>query len=115
MKTAQNWTRSNIAATRDLSPTVREFEIRPLDGAPSSYPPGAHLQLQELAGVPAICDCRRGERGLCAMDVLAVQGEIDHRDFFFSPHEKAARQRICVCVSRAVGEITLDSALRPDG
>ena len=61
-----------------------------------------------------ISDCRRGECGLCAMDVLAVQGEIDHRDVFLSAHEKASGQRICVCVSRAAGEITLDSAWRPD-
>ena len=36
-------------------------------------------------------DCRRGECGLCAMDVLAVDGEIDHRDVFLSEHEKAVR------------------------
>ena len=68
----------------------------------------------EQAGVPMIYDCRRGECGLCAMDVLAVQGEIDHRDVFFSVHEKAACKRICVCVSRVTGEITLDSAWRAD-
>ena len=72
------------------------------------------LDALEQAGVPTIYDCRRGECGLCAMDVLAVQGEIDHRDVFLSAHEKAACQRICVCVSRVAGEITLDSAWRPD-
>lgn len=72
------------------------------------------LDALEQAGVPTISDCRRGECGLCAMDVLAVQGEIDHRDVFLSAHEKASGQRICVCVSRAAGEITLDSAWRPD-
>ena len=72
------------------------------------------LDALEQAGVPTISDCRRGECGLCAMDVLAVQGEIDHRDVFLSAHEKASGQRICVCVSRVAGEITLDSAWRPD-
>ena len=72
------------------------------------------LDALEQAGVPTISDCRRGECGLCAMDVLAVQGEIDHRDVFLSAHEKTAGQRICVCVSRVAGEITLDSAWRPD-
>ncbi len=72
------------------------------------------LDALEQAGVPTISDCRRGECGLCAMDVLAVQGEIDHRDVFLSAHEKTACQRICVCVSRVAGEITLDSAWRPD-
>lgn len=72
------------------------------------------LDALEQAGVPTLSDCRRGECGLCAMDVLAVQGEIDHRDVFLSAHEKTAGQRICVCVSRVAGEITLDSAWRPD-
>jgi ferredoxin-NADP reductase len=68
----------------------------------------------EMAGVQAMYDCRRGECGLCAMDVLCVDGEIDHRDVFLSDAEKASNQRICVCVSRVVGEITLDSAYRAD-
>ena len=68
----------------------------------------------EMAGVQAMYGCRRGECGLCAMDVLSVNGEIDHRDVFLSDEEKASNKRICVCVSRVVGEITLDSAYRPD-
>jgi ferredoxin len=72
------------------------------------------LDALELAGVSTIYDCRRGECGLCAMDVLDLHGEIDHRDVFLSSHEKVASQRICVCVSRVAGEITLDSAWRAD-
>ena len=78
------------------------------------------LDCLELEGIQALYDCRRGECGLCAMDVLAVQGEIDHRDVFLSDEEKATNKRICVCVSRVVGaaggvgEITLDSAYRPE-
>ena len=68
----------------------------------------------EMAGVQAMYDCRRGECGLCAMDVLSVDGEIDHRDVFLSDEEKASNKRICVCVSRVVGEIMLDSAYRAD-
>ncbi len=73
------------------------------------------LDALELEGVQALYDCRRGECGLCTMDVLAVNGEIDHRDVFLSDDEKARNKRICVCVSRVVGEITLDSAYRVDG
>ncbi len=72
------------------------------------------LDALELEGVQALYDCRRGECGLCAMDVLAVSGDIDHRDVFLSDAEKAGNKRICVCVSRVVGEITLDSAYRPE-
>lgn len=68
----------------------------------------------EMAGVQAMYGCRRGECGLCAMDVLSVNGEIDHRDVFLSDEEKASNKRICVCVSRVVGEIMLDSAYRAD-
>lgn len=72
------------------------------------------LDAIEMAGVQALSDCRRGECGLCAMDVLAVDGEIDHRDVFLSEHEKQQNKRICVCVSRVLGAVTLDSAYRAE-
>jgi ferredoxin-NADP reductase len=72
------------------------------------------LDALEQAGVQTLSDCKRGECGLCAMDVLAVQGEVDHRDVYLSDAEKQANKRICACVSRVVGDITLDSAWRPD-
>ncbi|WP_076999065.1 PDR/VanB family oxidoreductase [Variovorax sp. KK3] len=75
---------------------------------------GSLLEALEAAGVQALWDCRRGECGLCAMDVLAVDGEIDHRDVFLAEHEKREGRRICACVSRAVGTLTIDSAWRPD-
>ncbi|WP_431106765.1 PDR/VanB family oxidoreductase [Variovorax paradoxus] len=73
------------------------------------------LEALDAAGVETLWDCKRGECGLCAMDVLAVDGEVDHRDVFLSEHEKQAATRICACVSRAVGTLTLDSAYRPEG
>lgn len=72
------------------------------------------LDALEGAGVQTLFDCKRGECGLCAMDVLAVDGTIDHRDVYLSEHEKQANSRICACVSRVVGSVTLDSAWRPD-
>ncbi len=72
------------------------------------------LETLEGAGVMAMYGCRRGECGLCTMDVLALDGEIDHRDVFLSEHEKTANQRICVCVSRVLGTVTLESAYRPE-
>jgi len=72
------------------------------------------LEALDAAGVQTLWDCKRGECGLCAMDVLAVDGEIDHRDVFLSEHEKQSATRICACVSRAVGTLTLDSAYRAD-
>ncbi|PWC84633.1 diguanylate cyclase [Azospirillum sp. TSH100] len=71
------------------------------------------LDALEAAGVELLSDCRRGECGLCAVDILAVDGEVDHRDVFFSESQKAESHRMCACVSRAVGGgITIDTARR---
>lgn len=87
----------------------------PRHGASLTVPAGESLlEALEAAGIEVMSDCRRGECGLCAMDVLAVEGEIDHRDVFLSEHEKQGNRRICACVSRVVGRITLDSAWRPE-
>ncbi len=66
------------------------------------------------AGIDMIHDCRRGECGLCAVDILALDGTIDPRDVFLSAHEKAENRRMCACVSRVVeGSVTVDVGFRP--
>jgi ferredoxin-NADP reductase len=70
------------------------------------------LDALSAAGVATLSNCRRGECGLCAMDVTALQGSIDHRDVFLSAAQKERGDKICVCVSRVTGSITLDSAYR---
>jgi vanillate O-demethylase ferredoxin subunit len=72
------------------------------------------LEALEQAGIEQLYDCQRGECGLCALDVLALDGTIDHRDVFLSAHEKQQNTRLCACVSRVTGSITLDSAWRPE-
>lgn len=95
---------------------AQTFKVRvPRHGMEIVVPVGASLlDALEQAGVQTLSDCRRGECGLCAMDVVGVEGRIDHRDVFLSEEEKHANTRICACVSRAVGTLTLDSAYRPD-
>jgi ferredoxin-NADP reductase len=67
------------------------------------------------AGVEVMSDCRRGECGLCAVDIVAAEGTIDHRDVFFDEHQHAEARKICACVSRlAGGTITIDTGLRQD-
>ncbi len=67
----------------------------------------------EAAGVQVLADCRRGECGLCAMNILECRGTVDHRDVFFSDAEKAENHKLCACVSRVVnGDIAVDTADR---
>jgi dimethylamine monooxygenase subunit B len=67
------------------------------------------------AGVGVLADCRRGECGLCAMDVIAVDGVVDHRDVFLSDAQHEDGGKICACVSRlAGGAITVEPAWRGD-
>ena len=73
------------------------------------------LDALNQAGVETLHDCLRGECGLCAVDVVAVDGEIDHRDVFLSSEEKRSNRRLCACVSRvAGGGIVIDSGYRPE-
>ncbi|MCW5652571.1 PDR/VanB family oxidoreductase [Hydrogenophaga sp.] len=72
------------------------------------------LEVLEAAGIEVMSDCRRGECGLCALDVLGLEGRIDHRDVFLSTEEKRDNRRICACVSRVEGSITLDTAWRAE-
>lgn len=80
----------------------------------SVAPAESLIEVLEAAGIEVMNDCRRGECGLCALDVLALDGEIDHRDVFLSAQEKRENRRICACVSRVVGRITLDTAWRDE-
>ncbi|MEO8321920.1 MAG: PDR/VanB family oxidoreductase [Bradyrhizobium sp.] len=66
------------------------------------------------AGFEVMSDCQRGECGVCAVDVIAVDGEIDHRDVFFSDAQKRDNRKICPCVSRAVGIVTIDTLYRAE-
>ena len=66
------------------------------------------------AGIEMIHDCRRGECGLCAVEVLQHDYAIDHRDVFFSEAEKHEGRRMCACVSRlAGGKAVIDVGYRP--
>jgi vanillate O-demethylase ferredoxin subunit len=72
------------------------------------------LDVLNEAGHEVMSDCRRGECGVCALDVVDVDGEIDHRDVFFSDHQRQESRKVCACVSRARGTITVDTLQRVD-
>jgi len=54
------------------------------------------------AGVDLMYDCRKGECGLCLLDIDAVEGVLDHRDVFLSAAQKECGRSISTCVSRVV-------------
>lgn len=60
------------------------------------------LEALEQAGADMLYDCRKGECGLCEVRVLELEGDLDHRDVFYSERQKNARAKMCCCVSRAV-------------
>lgn len=65
------------------------------------------------AGIEVLSDCRRGECGLCAVNVIACSSVIDHRDVFLSEEEQAASQILLACVSRpAGGTVSIDTGFR---
>ncbi|WP_257166127.1 PDR/VanB family oxidoreductase [Bradyrhizobium sp. SRS-191] len=72
------------------------------------------LDVLNAAGHEVMADCRRGECGVCAIDVVDVEGEIDHRDVFFSDEQKHQNRKLCACVSRAHGVVTIDTLERAD-
>ena len=88
----------------------------PRHGLRIEVPAGRNLlDILEAHGVQALSDCRRGECGLCAMDIVSLQGTVDHRDVFFSAHQKQRNEKLCACVSRVCGGgVVLDTAYRPD-
>ena len=63
------------------------------------------LDALEAAGVDTLSNCRRGECGLCATDVVACDGALDHRDRFFSAAEYALAEKITICCSRVRGRL----------
>ncbi len=48
MKSDLQWMQAQVVALRDVTPTVREFELRPDGGFAATYEPGAHLQVQVM-------------------------------------------------------------------
>ena len=51
---------------------------------------------------PVMCSCTQGICGSCISPVL--DGEPEHRDAILTEAERAANDRMCVCVSRAKGD-----------
>ncbi len=67
------------------------------------------LEVLLAAGHEPLYSCQAGSCGLCVTPVRHNSGPIDHRDQFLSPAQKAAGDRLCLCVSRlTAGELVLE-------
>jgi len=60
------------------------------------------LEALARAGADLMYDFRKGECGLCLVDIDHVDGTVDHRDVFLSTGQKATDRTLCACVSRVV-------------
>jgi vanillate O-demethylase ferredoxin subunit len=60
------------------------------------------LEALTRAGVDLMYDCRKGECGLCVLDVACVEGTVDHRDVFLSHAQRDTGRWLATCVSRVV-------------
>ncbi|MGQ7298152.1 PDR/VanB family oxidoreductase [Quadrisphaera sp. KR29] len=78
------------------------FEVAvPEIGLRTTVGPGTTLlEALQRAGADLMYDCRKGECGLCRLEVASVRGTIDHRDVFLSRRQQEAGTAVCVCVSR---------------
>jgi len=66
---------------------------------------GTHTTILEAltaAGADMMFDCRKGECGLCLVEIQDVDGVLDHRDVFLSERQRQLGTKLCTCVSRAV-------------
>ena len=80
------------SATRPDPMTVSGSRVLPVGPISMSVP--------SARGQWVMSDCQRGECGVCAVPV--IEGEIDHRDVFFSRSQQEGNRQLCTCVSRAV-------------
>ena len=54
MRFVETWTAASLIATRDLTPNIREFLLRPDDFAGAPYPAGSHINVGvTIGGLPA--------------------------------------------------------------
>ena len=83
---------------------AEEFVVRvPQLGVETTVGSGSTmLEALTAAGADMMYDCRKGECGLCRVDISAVEGVIDHRDVFLSERQKERDDAVCICVSRVV-------------
>ncbi|MGF6313036.1 ferredoxin [Bradyrhizobium sp. i1.8.4] len=81
---------------------TESFRARLVDWAVGIEIPRDRSLLEVLgeAGYEVIADCRRGACGVCAIELVNVDGEVDHRDVFNEQQKRANEKDLCLCLSR---------------
>jgi ferredoxin-NADP reductase len=83
-----------------------DFEVRVKSGRVIRVGAGTTiLDALEASGIDTLSDCRRGECGLCITDVVGCDGNLDHRDRFFSDEDRAIGGQMTICCSRIKGRV----------
>lgn len=73
---------------------------------------GTHTTILEAltaAGADLMFDCRKGECGLCQVEITDLDGVLDHRDVFLSEKQRQLGTKLCTCVSRAVSHAAAET------
>jgi vanillate O-demethylase ferredoxin subunit len=50
MRVVETWTTAQVRSLRDITPTIRLFELVPADGTPAQIPLGGHLNVTVMIG-----------------------------------------------------------------
>jgi vanillate O-demethylase ferredoxin subunit len=84
-----------------MEPNDAAFEVElASSGRVFTVPPGKSiLDVLIDAGEDPMHDCKRGECGICQVNVL--EGVPDHRDVILTSSERASNKVMQICVSRA--------------
>lgn len=96
---------ARTCATRTSATVAGSTPRSSSSGSPSWHrdrrrPPHTMLEALAEAGSDLMYDCRKGGCGLCRVGVLEVDGELDHRDVFFSRAQQESNRQLRTCVSR---------------
>ncbi|NYT37308.1 oxidoreductase [Allopusillimonas soli] len=102
---ARQWLRERVRFELFTAPEAQAgdtgFEVELRQSGMALHVPADKtiLEVLEEAGCDPLCDCRRGECGVCQATVL--EGTPDHRDCYLSDEERAAGDVMQICVSRS--------------
>ena len=106
------WPAENVHYERFSAPPPGKAFTIELARSGKTVPVAPHqsiLEALEAAGIDAPYLCRGGACGQCETRIVSCAGAIQHNDHYLSDAEKAAGDKIMICVSRVDGStVTLD-------